>query len=36
MTERGEERTAQDYAFIQDAWAVIAAPAWDGYEERGL
>jgi hypothetical protein len=35
MTERDDPRSARDYAFIQDAWAVIAALAWDGYQERG-
>jgi hypothetical protein len=35
MTKCDDPRTARDYAFIQDAWAVIAALAWDGYQERG-
>jgi hypothetical protein len=35
MIKRDEERTTRDHAVIQDAWAVIAALAWDGYEEHG-
>jgi hypothetical protein len=35
MTKRDDPRTTRDYAVIQDAWAVIAALAWDGYQECG-
>jgi hypothetical protein len=33
--ERQLDRTAQDYAFIQDAWAVIAAVGWEGFRDHG-
>jgi hypothetical protein len=33
--EKQLDRTAQDYAFMWDAWAVIAAVAWDGFQEHG-